>query len=165
MKRYAGLLPDDSLDIVGLEVVRGDWSDIAREVQRQVLIRVLRDQSTGKAIEDVRTTIRKLKDGEVPMSSLTIRKSLTKPIEDYKVRTPHVEVAKMLVKQGWDLGVGDKVAYVIVKGSGNLFQKARPPGQVAPEDVDIEYYLANQIMPAAMRILERFGVNQKQLVA
>lgn len=30
MKRYAGLQRDGSLDIVGLEVVRGDWSNIAR---------------------------------------------------------------------------------------------------------------------------------------
>lgn len=163
MKRYAGLEKDGSLDVVGLEVVRGDWSDLAREVQEQVLIRILQDQSTEKAIEDVRATIRKLKNNELPMSSLTIRKTLTKPIEDYKVSTPHVEVAKLLVKQGWSLGVGDKVAYVIAKGSGRLFQKAKPPSQVDPGGIDIEYYLANQILPAAMRILERFGVNEKQL--
>lgn len=163
MKRYAGLLSDGSLDIVGLEVVRGDWSDIAREVQQQVLTRILRDQSTEKAIEDVRTIIRMLKKGEVPTKSLTIRKTLTKPIEDYKVRTPHVEVAKQLLKQGWDLSVGDKVAYVIVNGSGKLFEKAKPVSQVNLRDIDIQYYLENQIKPAAMRILERFGVNERQL--
>jgi DNA polymerase I len=29
-KRYAGLLPDGSLDIVGLEVIRGDWAEVAK---------------------------------------------------------------------------------------------------------------------------------------
>jgi DNA polymerase I len=163
MKRYAGLLHDGSLDIVGLEVVRGDWSDIARQVQEQVLIHILRDQSTEKAVQDVRVTLRRLRDGEVPLADVTIRKTLTKPIEDYAVRTPHVEVAKSLVKQGWDLTVGDKVAYIITKGSGKLFQKAKPSNQVKAEDVDIEYYFENQIKPAAMRILERFGVNERQL--
>jgi DNA polymerase I len=163
MKRYAGLLRDDTLDIVGLEVVRGDWSDIARQVQEQVLVRVLRDQSTEKAVEDVRATIRRIRDGEVAMSDLTIRKTLTKQIEDYKVRTPHVEVAKQLVREGWDLGVGDKVAYVIVKGSGKLFQKAKPLGGLGPRDIDVEYYVDNQIKPAAMRILERFGVSESRL--
>jgi DNA polymerase I len=162
-KRYAGLLPDKTLDIVGLEVVRGDWSDIARQVQEQVLTRILREQSTEKAVEDVRATIRRLRHNEVPMADLTIRKTLTKPIEDYAVRTPHVEVAKMLVKQGWDLTVGDKVAYVIAKGPGKLFQKAKPSSQVRTEDVDIDYYVDNQIKPAAMRILERFGVSERQL--
>lgn len=162
-KRYAGLLPDKTLDIVGLEVVRGDWSDIARQVQEQVLLRILRDRSAEKAVEDVRATIRKLRHNEVPMADLTIRKTLTKPIEDYAVRTPHVEVAKMLLKQGWDLTVGDKVAYVIAKGPGKLFQKAKPSSQVGAEEVDIDYYVENQIKPAAMRILERFGVSEKQL--
>jgi DNA polymerase I len=164
MKRYAGLLQDGSLDIAGLEVVRGDWSDIARQVQEQVLTRILRDQSTEKAVEDVRTTIRRLRNGEVPLADLTIRKTLTKPIEDYAVRTPHVEVARQLVRQGWDLTVGDKVAYVITKGPGKLFQKAKPSSQVRVEDVDMDYYLDNQIKPAAMRILERFGVNERQLI-
>ncbi len=129
MKRYAGLLRDESLDIVGLEVVRGDWSDIARQVQEQVLTHILRDQSTEKAIEDVRKTIRRLRKGEVPLADLAIRKTLTKRIEDYAVRTPHVEVARLLVKQGWDVGVGDKIAYVITKGSGRLFEKAKPLNQ------------------------------------
>lgn len=163
MKRYAGLLHDGSLDIVGLEVVRGDWSDVARQVQEQVLTHILRDQSTEKAVEVVRATLRRLRGGEVPLADLTIRKTLTKPIEDYAVRTPHVEVAKSLVKQGWDLTVGDKVAYIITKGPGKLFQKAKPSNQVKAEDVDIEYYFENQIKPAAMRILERFGVNERQL--
>lgn len=164
MKRYAGLLPDGSIDIVGLEVVRGDWSDIARQVQQQVLENILRDQSPEKAIETVRTTIRRLQNGEVSIADLTIRKALTKPIESYAVRAPHVEVARKLMKDGWDLTLGDKVAYVIAKGPGKLFQKARPHKQVKPEDVDIEYYVENQVKPAAMRILERFGVNEKQLV-
>ncbi len=163
MKRYAGLLPDGSLDIVGLEVVRGDWSDIARRVQEQVLENILRDQSPERAVETVRATIRKLQRGEVQIADLTIRKTLTKPVEKYAVRAPHVEVAKKLMKQGWDLAVGDKVGYVIAKGPGKLFQKARPYNQVKPEDVDIDYYLENQVKPAAMRILERFAVNEKQL--
>jgi DNA polymerase I len=165
MKRYAGLLPDDSLDIVGLEVIRGDWSDIARQVQEEVLKRILMDQSPERAVEAVRATIRRLQKGEVPIADLTIRKTLTKPIEKYAVRAPHVEVARRLMKEGWTLTVGDKVAYVITKGSGRLFEKAKPSSQVKPDEIDREYYLQNQVKPAAMRILERFGVEEAQLVA
>jgi DNA polymerase I len=163
MKRYAGLLSDGSLDIVGLEVVRGDWSEIARQVQEEVLKRILQDESPQKAVEAVRAIIRKLGKGEIPLTDLTIRKTLTKPIESYAVRAPHVEVARKLLNDGWTLTIGDKVAYIIVRGSGKLFQKAKPYNQVKPEDVDREYYLENQIKPAAMRILERFGVNADQL--
>jgi DNA polymerase I len=164
MKRYAGLLKDGTLDIVGLEVVRGDWSDIARQVQEQVLYSILRDQSIKGAVEVVRTTIRQVREGEVPVRDLTIRKTLTKPIERYAARLPHVEVARRLIEDGWRLALGDKVAYVVVKGQGSLFNRVRPNNQVKPEDLDVEYYLENQVKPAAMRILEFFGVTEKQLV-
>jgi len=164
MKRYAGLRKDGTIDFVGLEVVRGDWSDIARLVQEQVLVSILKGQSTKEAIEIVRRALKQLREGHVPIANLVIRKTLTKPIEDYRVRAPHVEVAKQLVKEGWHLTVGDKVAYLIVKGRGSLFKKTRPYNQVKPEDVDVDYYVENQVKPAAMRVLERFGVNERQLL-
>jgi DNA polymerase elongation subunit (family B) len=32
------------------------------------------------------------------------------------------------------------------------------------EEVDMEYYVENQVKPAAMWILERFGVKEEQLL-
>ena len=163
MKRYAGLLNDGSLDIVGLEVVRGDWSEIARHLQEEVLVSVLRNRSPDEAVEKVKSTIQKLKRGEIRVIDLTIRKGLTKPVTEYAVRSPHVEVAKKLLKEGWDLKSGDQVAYVIVKGPGRLYEKAEPYSRVSSSQVDVDYYVANQIKPAAMRILSVFGVSEKQL--
>jgi DNA polymerase I len=163
MKRYAGIQTNGSLDIVGLEAVRGDWSDIARRVQEEVLMCILKDQSTERAVQTVSETISLLREGEVSMNDLIIRKTLTKPIEKYRVRTPHVEVARQLMKEGWDLSLGDKVAYVIAKGSGALFKRARPPNRLRPDEVDYEYYVENQVKPVAMRILERLSVNEAQL--
>jgi DNA polymerase I len=68
-----------------------------------------------------------------------------------------------LVEDGWNIGMGDKVAYVIVKGKGALFQKARPYRQVKRDDLDLDYYVENQVKPAAMRILEGLGVTERQL--
>jgi DNA polymerase I len=165
MKRYAGLLQDGSLDIVGLEVVRGDWSEIAKQVQEQVLRSVLRDRSPDEAVAKVRLTVKKLRESRVPILDLTIRKSLTKPVQEYAVRAPHIEVAKKLIKEGWDVGAGDQVAYVIIKGPGKLYQKAEPFTRVTPKQVDVDYYIQNQIKPAAMRILGGLGVSEKQLDA
>ena len=41
-KRYAGLRQDGSLDIVGLEVIRGDWAEVAKKVQEHVLEIILK---------------------------------------------------------------------------------------------------------------------------
>ena len=163
MKRYAGLRKDGGIDVVGFEAIRGDWSDISRQVQDNVLQAILKQRSIELAVAGVRDVVVHLRRGEFPMEAFVIRKTLTKPIERYRVRTPQSEVARELARAGWEIGVGDKVAYVIVKGEGTLFQKARPYHEAKPEDLDLEYYVANQVRPAAVRLLETFGVSEQQL--
>jgi DNA polymerase I len=163
MKRYAGILEDGSLDIVGLEAVRGDWPEISKQVQVEVLVSILRNRSLEEAVENIKSTIQKIRRGEVPVINLAIRKSLTKPVTEYEVHAPHVEVAKKLLKDGWDLRSGDQVSYVIVRGPGKLYQKAEPYSRVSSSQVDVDYYIANQIKPVAMRVLSIFGVSEKQL--
>jgi len=163
MKRYAGLRVDGTLDTVGLEAVRGDWSEIAREVQENVLRAVLKGGSIKLAIDSVRDAVRRLRNGEVPLKSCIVWKTLTRPIERYRVRTPHVEAAKRLIAEEWRVNLGDKVGYVIVKGKGPLFQRAKPYHEVKPEELDLEYCVESQIKPAALRILEACGVKEQQL--
>lgn len=163
-KRYAGLLPDGRLDIVGLEVVRGDWAAVAKKVQEKVLEIILKEKLPEKASEYVRQCVSNIRDKKIPYSDLIIWKTLTKPLNEYEVRAPHVEAAKLLTKAGWELTIGDKVGYVIVKGPGKLYEKAKPHLMSTYEDVDTEYYITNQILPAALRILEMFGVAQEQLL-
>ena len=43
-----GLRQDGSLDIVGLEVIRGDWAEVAKKVQEHVLEIILKEQSAKK---------------------------------------------------------------------------------------------------------------------
>ncbi len=163
-KRYAGLLPDGGLDIVGLEVVRGDWSEAARRLQERTIEIILKEKSPEKAAEYVRKFIEELRGGRVPLEDLVIWKTLTKPVEKYAVRAPHVEVAKKLLRGGWALAVGDKVGYVISRGPGKVYEKATPYAMASIKNVDVEYYLHNQILPAALRILEMFGVGEEDLL-
>jgi DNA polymerase I len=163
-KRYAGLLTDETLDIVGMEVVRGDWSEIARKVQEKVIELVLRDGSPKNAREYTMNSIDELRHGKVPIQDLIIWKSLTKPIEDYKVNAPHVEVAKKYLKLARELLPGDKVGYVVTKKGTKLYEKAQPYFEVTPDQVDTEYYVSSQVVPAAARILEIFGIRQDELL-
>ncbi|RLI27414.1 MAG: DNA polymerase II [Candidatus Hecatellales archaeon] len=163
-KRYAGLLPDGRVEIVGLEVARGDWCEAAKQVQEKVIEIVLREGDPGKAVEYVRQWIRDFKAGRFSMEDVTIWKTITKPIEDYEVRAPHVEAAKRLMAKGWKLTYGDKVGYVIVKGAGKLYQRAEPSLTASPADVDLDYYVENQVVPAALRILQIFGITKNHLM-
>jgi len=64
---------------------------------------------------------------------------------------------------GYNVEVGDKIGYVIVKGSGKISERARPYILVSPSEIDIDYYVEHQIIPAILRILGYFGVSEKQL--
>ncbi len=164
-KKYAGLKTDGQIDVVGLEAVRGDWSNLARDVQNTVLRMVLEDSSPMRATTYVQDLTRDLKSKKLPLSSFIIWKTLTKPVEGYEVNAPHVEAAKKMAKDGWPITAGDKVGFIITKRPGKLFQKAEPHYKVTIEEVDYDYYIRNQIVPAAARILEILGVSEDQLVA
>jgi len=163
-KRYAGLLEDGRIDIVGFEAVRGDWAEIAKEVQEGVVEILLKKGSVEEAVEYVRRVISELVQGKVPLEKLVIWKTLTKPIEEYEAEAPHVIVAKKLSRLGYKVEVGDKVGYIVVKGSGKVSERAEPYILVKdPRIVDVDYYVDRQIMPSALRILEYFGVNESQI--
>jgi DNA polymerase I len=164
-KKYAGLLPDGTLDIVGLEVVRGDWSNAAKTAQERVLEIVLMEKSTQKAAQYLREFIGNLRAGKLPITDFAIWKTLTKPVGNYQVKAPHVEAAKTLIRQGWSLSVGDKVGFVITKGAGKLYSRAKPYTMTSPAEVDFEYYVTNQVLPAAMRVLGMFGVDEAAILS
>ncbi|MEM2341663.1 MAG: DNA polymerase domain-containing protein [Candidatus Bathyarchaeia archaeon] len=163
-KRYCGLMPEGKLDMVGLEVVRGDWANVAKNIQEKVLEIVLKEQSVGKAVEYVRKFIADLRNKCIPYRDLVIWKTLTKPLEEYEVKAPHVEAAKMLQKEGWTLTIGDKIGYVITLGSGRLYERVKPYTLASYDEIDIEYYVTNQVIPAALRILSLFGVKEEDLL-
>ncbi|MCS7115307.1 MAG: DNA polymerase domain-containing protein [Nitrososphaerota archaeon] len=163
-KRYAGLLPDGRLDIVGLEVIRGDWAAIAKKVQEKVLEIILKEQSPRKAAKFTQQFIHELRQRRVPYRDLIIWKTLTKPAEEYAVKAPHVEAARMLMQRGWKLAMGDKVGYVVTVGTGRLYERVKPYMFCSYDEVDIEYYVTNQVVPAAARVLEPFGITEEHLL-
>jgi DNA polymerase I len=164
-KRYAGLLSDGTLDIVGMEVVRGDWSDIARKVQEKVIEIILREASPNKAKDYAQGAIDELRRGKIPTRDLIIWKSMTKPLEDYKVHAPHVEAARKYLSAGRELLPGDKIGYIITKKGAKLYEKAQPYFAVTPDQIDVEYYISGQVVPAAARILELFNIGQDELLS
>ncbi len=163
-KRYAGLLEDGRIDIVGFEAVRGDWCELAKEVQSNVAEIVLKTGDVNRAIEYVRRVIRELEEGKIPVEKLVIWKTLSKRIEEYATEAPHVVAAKRMKAAGYQVSPGDKIGYVIVKGGGRISQRAWPYFMVKdPKQIDVNYYIEHQVIPAALRILGYFGVTEKRL--
>jgi len=166
-KRYIGLTVDGRIDVVGFEAVRGDWAEIAKELQERVAEMVLKTMDHRKAIEFVKEEIEKIRklssQGSIDIQKFVIWKTITKPISEYEVEAPHVTAAKYMIKSGYSIEVGDKIGYVIVKGAGKISDRARPYIMVDARDIDVDYYVEHQIVPAVLRILEYFGVSEKHL--
>src|SRR5438874_1633804 len=72
-KKYAGLRTDGQIDVVGLEAVRGDWSNLARDVQNTVLRMVLEDADPSRAAAYVQDLTRNLKSKKLALSSFIVR--------------------------------------------------------------------------------------------
>ncbi len=164
-KRYVGLLEDGRIDIVGFEAVRGDWCELAKEVQWKVAELVLKYGETREAIEYVRKVVKELEQGKVPLEKLVIWKTLSKKLEEYEHEAPHVVAARRMKAAGYSISVGDKIGYVIVKGTGRISRRAYPYFMAKPSDIDVNYYVDHQIIPAALRILGYFGITEKKIKA
>ena len=163
-KRYAGITQDGELIVKGLEVRRGDWCELAKRTQRETIDAILRRKDAKGAAENVRRTIERLKRGDFSLEELTIHKGLMKPIASYKSQQAHVRAAKKAIEEGLMPGLGSKISFIIKKGSGRMSERSQVVELVKRKDeVDVDYYIDNQLIPAALRMLELFGYSPNDL--
>ncbi|KAK4137683.1 hypothetical protein BT67DRAFT_415301 [Trichocladium antarcticum] len=162
-KRYAGLhwtRPEkyDKMDTKGIETVRRDNCLLVQTVIEKVLRMILIDRDTPGAEEYVKDTISELLQNKIDMSKLVITKALTK--DDYTAKQAHVELAQRMKKRdaGSAPALGDRVAYVMVKGPAGSknFERSEDPIYVLEHNVPIDtrYYLDNQLAKPLGRIFE-----------
>jgi DNA polymerase, archaea type len=174
-KRYAGITEDGTIVVRGLEVRRGDWCALAKELQSDVIKIILERREPTAAAELVTNTIKKLRAGEIPLAKLIIYKTLTKRIASYESVQAHVRAAKRAKEYGLAADVGAKIAYLVVKGSGSIGDRSYPAEIFSQKDgkvldsygqeqqIDVEYYVKHQILPAVGRILNYFDYDDAQL--
>ncbi len=160
-KKYAMLGEDGRLKIRGFELVRRDWSDIAKNTQKKVLEAILREGSKEKAVAIVREAIDRLRSGKVPFEELVIVTQLKKDPRDYDILSPEVATAKKLIAQGIPAEKGTVISYVVGRTGKSISDKAQP--LEFAKDYDPDYYINNQLMPAVMKILKELGYEEYDL--
>ncbi|KAM5221113.1 DNA polymerase alpha catalytic subunit [Ctenodactylus gundi] len=173
-KKYAALVVEPTLDgnyvtrqeLKGLDIVRRDWCDLAKDTGNFVIGQILSDQSRDTIVELIQKRLIEIGEnvlnGSVPMSQFEINKALTKDPQDYpdKKSLPHVHVALWINSQGGrKVKAGDTVSYIICQDGSNLTasQRAYAPELLQKQDnltIDTQYYLAQQIHPVVSRICE-----------
>ncbi|MEG9193879.1 MAG: DNA-directed DNA polymerase [Candidatus Methanoglobus sp.] len=178
-KRYAGITADGRVIVRGLEVRRGDWCELAKNAQKLVIEIILKERDPEKALNYIREVINSIREGKVKLEDLVIYKGLTKKPSKYEAMQAHVKAAKKAEEVGIFYPVGSKIGFVIIKGSGNIGDRAYPvdmiehfdgenlrirvKGGVDMKKIDKDYYIDHQIIPAVLRILERFGYSEAKI--
>lgn len=121
-KRYAGHLiwkedkTCDDWDIVGFEFKRSDQARITREVQRELIIKII----SGDEFEDIsgylRSIISKFESGSLDLDEVGIPSGIGKNLDDYETEDAHIRGAIYANKHfGTRFGRGSKPKHVYVK--------------------------------------------------
>jgi DNA polymerase Pol2 len=163
-KRYALLDGKGVLTIKGLEVVRSDWSRVAKDAQKAVLGMILEKDDVKGSIKYVKGVISDLKDGKIPLRNLVIVEQLSKPLSEYKVNAPHVNAARKILDRGRPLSEEMPILFVITSGKGSISERAEPLEDTKINDIDVDYYVSHQIVPAVLRVLAVLGVKEEDIV-
>jgi DNA polymerase-2 len=155
-KRYAGLRQgpgggmdnganaDNTVEFVGMEVVRSDWTPLAKQVQRELYERLFNDQPVDVYLADV---VRRVRGGTLD-DSLVYRKNLRKRAQEYTATTPpHVAAARKSSQP-----VGRSVSYVMTTAGPEPIDNVQHP-------LDREHYVQKQVKPVAEPVLETLGLD------
>jgi DNA polymerase-2 len=161
-KRYAGLLAEngkETIEFVGMEFVRSDWTRLAKEFQVELYSRIFNNEE----IENwLRAIVNKVKAGEYD-DKLVYRKRLRKDVDDYTKNVPqHVRAARMLPEttrpgEAPSRSRSGTVYYVITK-------RGPVPVELKHTDIDYDHYIEKQIKPIADSVLILLGESFDSIV-
>ena len=147
-KRYVGFdFRTQKIVFVGLESVRRDWTELAKDVQREMFRRLFAEESVD---EYLRSYIAALRSGTLD-DKLVYRKRLRKPLHEYKkVSPPYVVAGRKLAS------AGRVIEYVMTTDGPE-------PVEQLTHDPDHEHYLQKQIQPVVQPILEVLGLDFQRI--
>jgi DNA polymerase, archaea type len=163
-KKYALLSQSGYIKIRGFELVRRDWSRIAQDTQRKVLETILKEGKPEVAVEIVKDVVKRLREGKVPLSELSISTKLSKKLSSYDIKSPEVSAAKKAIEAGFKSRnevEHSVINYVVGKAGNSVSDKAVMVGMA--KDYDADYYIDHQVIPATMRILKELNFKEEEL--
>jgi DNA polymerase-2 len=156
-KRYAGLVirPDGSEEMVfkGLETVRTDWTPLAQEFQRQLYLRVFKQQPYQDYVRDY---VRRTLNGEFD-DLLVYRRRLRRNLDDYRRNVPpHARAAR--IADAFNREQGRPMQYQNGGWITYVMTVAGPePLETRRSALDYDHYLTRQLQPVADAILPFLG--------
>jgi len=174
-KRYAGwsFEPagnefEETIVTKGIETIRRDWCNLVSETLQEVLDIILKEQDVKKALNLVKEKIGDIRTGKMDISKLVITKSISKSLRTYKGVQPHVELLKKMRKRDPSSapGIGDRIGFVIIKGTGMISKRTEDPDYVIKHKlpIDSKYYIESQLLPPLERVFEALNIGKSEIL-
>ncbi|MCX6746722.1 MAG: DNA-directed DNA polymerase [Candidatus Pacearchaeota archaeon] len=166
-KKYALINEEGKLKIRGFETVRRDWCSLAREIQNNVLLMILKQGDEKEALEYIKKIVKEVKERKIDLKKMTIRTQMKKPLSEYKSITPHIVAARKMQEREMPLKAGSLIEYYIAETKSETKTKLiRDKVKLIDEkgEYNIEYYLRHQILPAVENILQVFKININEIL-
>ncbi|MDI9616204.1 MAG: DNA-directed DNA polymerase [Methanothrix sp.] len=164
----------DRIKVRGMETVRRDWCDLTSKTLRRCLELILKEGRVDDAVQHVRDVIQRLRDMDIRrdrelLDDLVLTRRFTKDASSYKNKQPHIQLVEKMRRRGGRVpAVGDRVAFIIVKGGKKtLFVDRAEDPEYAVENnlpVDTEYYIEKQLLPPVLRLFMPFDVGRESLL-
>ena len=164
-KRYALLSKSGNVVLKGLEAVRGDWSLLAKNAQRSAIAQILTDKTPDRAAAGIQNLIRDVQSRKVNLKDLVIEVRLTRDLNKYATRGPHVAAGMLAAQKGERVGRGYVVRFIVNEGKGKISDRVVLEADASLDKYDPEYYVENQILRAVFKLFEIFNYNTDKLKA
>lgn len=165
-KKYALLNEKNQMKVRGFETVRRDWCSLAREVQNEVLEKILKEGNADSSLKFAKDIIAKIRKRQIAKEKLIIRTQLKKELAEYVSEGPHVAIARKMISQGMPVDAGMLIEYYIAEGREKKKQLIRERAKLPQEEgnYDIDYYIEHQIVPAVENIFAVFSISKEDLL-
>lgn len=159
---------EEGMEMKGIETVRRDWCNLVGDTITDVIDILLKKDDVKGAVKHFRTIVNDLVGGKIPIQKLVITKTMTKSTKQYVGMQPHIELVKKIQVRspGEAPGIGDRIPFVIVKGTDLLSKRAEDPAFVTDNglEIDSQYYIENQLLPPLERIFSSLEVSRSELL-
>ena len=139
-KHYCGSIENEGeikLVFKGMESARSDWTELAKELQHELLLRLFAKRDVEDYIVDI---VKRLKAGEFD-SKLVYKKRLRKSLDEYTTTVPqHVQAARLLPSPR------HIIRYFITHDGPQPVENMSSP-------IDYNHYIECQLKPVCIRFL------------
>jgi len=163
--RYFGVFESGEIKVRGLEMRRHDTPPFIAHSQRHLIMQLAkmpdRNAYLLALIEYLRTCLETLRLRQIPLETLLVSQTLSRPLEAYSVLSPAARAVKQLQAVGKPRFPGQRIRFLMVVGEPGVYawDLPTPPD---PTLIDVAYY-TDLMLRATTAVLQPWSIKRAWL--